>query len=102
MSDNKAEVHSSTGTYLAVFAILTVVTIVEVAVFYIPALSGVLAPMLLVLSACKFALVVMFYMHLKGDPKLFTWVFVGPLMIAGAVLVALLALFGVWQNAGAA
>ena len=38
--------------------------------------------MLLLLSAAKFALVAMFYMHLKQDSKLFTGVFVFPLIIA--------------------
>jgi cytochrome c oxidase subunit 4 len=53
-----------------------------------------MAPTLLVLSAGKFALVVMFYMHLKQDNKLFTLILLVPLIIAAGVLVALLFLFG--------
>jgi hypothetical protein len=48
--------------------------------------------MLLLLSAAKFALVAMFYMHLKQDSKLFTGVFVFPLIIATFIVVALMAL----------
>ena len=69
-------------------------TLVEVGIFYVPAFEPILAPVLLVLSAAKFALVVMFYMHLKGDHKLFTVIFTVPLLIAMAVAVALLFLFG--------
>lgn len=91
----EAHGHPTTGVYLAVAAVLTVITLVEVGVFYVPAFQPVLAPVLLVLSATKFALVVMFYMHLKSDHRLFTLVFSLPLLIALSVVVALLFLFGV-------
>ena len=94
MSSQTEQQHTSVGTYLTVAAILTVVTLVEVGIFYVPAFEPILAPVLLVLSAAKFALVVMFYMHLKGDHKLFTVIFTVPLLIAMAVAVALLFLFG--------
>ena len=86
--------HTSVGTYVTVAAVLTVITLVEVGIFYVPAFEPVLAPILLILSAAKFALVVMFYMHLKGDHKLFTVIFTVPLLIALAVGIALLFLFG--------
>jgi cytochrome c oxidase subunit 4 len=90
--------HATTATYLAVAAVLTVITIVEVGVFYVPAFKGVLAPILLTLSAGKFALVVMFYMHLKFDHPLFRTVFTLPLMIAVAVIISLLLLYGVFSG----
>ena len=94
------QAHPSTGTYLAVFGVLTVITLVEVGVFYVPAFAGVLAPMLIVLSSAKFALVVMFYMHLKQDHSIFRGMFLVPLIIALGVVAALLLLFGVFgQNA---
>lgn len=86
--------HPSAGTYLAIAAILTVITVVEVGVFYVPAFAPVLAPVLLILSAAKFVLVVMFYMHLKMDHPLFTFIFTVPFLIAAAVMIALLFLFG--------
>lgn len=86
--------HPTAGTYLRVFGILFVVTLIEVGVFYVPAFKPVLAPVLLSLSALKFALVVMFYMHLKQDSKFFTFVFAGPLLLAAAVMLGLLFLFG--------
>lgn len=89
--------HPSTGTYLAVAGVLTVITMAEVGVFYVPGFRSVLAPVLLILSATKFSLVVMFYMHLKSDHRLFTAVFTLPLLIAIAVIVALMFLFGVFS-----
>jgi cytochrome c oxidase subunit 4 len=46
-----------------------------------------------VLSATKFAIVVLFYMHLKYDHRLFKLLFTGPLIIAVSTLLALFALF---------
>lgn len=87
------QAHASTGTYLRVAAILAVVTLIEVGVFYVPAFQGVLVPALLVLSAFKFALVVLFYMHLKFDSRLFAFLFSGPLLLALGVMIGLLFLF---------
>jgi cytochrome c oxidase subunit 4 len=89
--------HATVATYLAVAAVLTVITIVEVGVFYVPAFHPVLAPVLLTLSAAKFALVVMFYMHLKFDHPLFRTIFTLPLLFAVAVIVSLLFLYGVFR-----
>jgi len=105
MTDNHTHAagkHPGVGTYLTVAAVLTVITLVEVGVFYVPAFHGILAPVLLTLSAAKFALVVMFYMHLKGDHPIFTMMLSIPLLIAVAVGVALLFLFGVFALGGAA
>ncbi|MCH7489175.1 MAG: cytochrome C oxidase subunit IV family protein [Gemmatimonadetes bacterium] len=90
--------HPSVRTYLAIAAILTGITVVEVAMFYIPAISATaaLAPVLLVLSAAKFALVVMFFMHLKPDSKIFTIIFTAPLLLAGLMILALMTLLGAW------
>jgi len=87
--------HPTAGTYIRVAVILTLLTVIEVGVFYVPAFHPVLAPVLLSLSAVKFAIVVMFYMHLKMDSKFFTFLFGGPLLLAGAVMLGLMFLFGV-------
>lgn len=91
----QAQHSPSVGAYLAVAGVLAIITLVEVGVFYVPAFQGVLAPLLITLSAAKFALVVMFYMHLKSDHRIFTLIFTVPLLIAVGVIVALLFLFGV-------
>ena len=80
-------------TYLKVALLLVAITAVEVGIFYIEFLNPVIVPMFFVLSATKFALVVMFYMHLKFDNRLFSALFVGGLLLAVSVTLALLALF---------
>ena len=65
--------HPTVDVYLRVAAALVILTVLEVGVFYVPAFHAVLVPVLLVLSAAKFALVVMFYMHLKADSTFFSF-----------------------------
>ncbi len=88
--------HPTWSTYWKVATVLTLITIVEVWAYYVPSFvaSRGFVPTLLILSAAKFAIVVMFYMHLKYDHKLFRALFTGPLMIAAVTLIALLFLFG--------
>src|SRR5690349_22003962 len=88
--------HPTAGTYVRVGAILTVITVIEVWAYYIPALvaSTFFVPLLLILSAVKFAIVVMFYMHLKYDHKLFRALFTGPFLVAALTLIGLMFLFG--------
>jgi cytochrome c oxidase subunit 4 len=90
--------HASPGFYWAIGGVLTVITAVEVAIFYIPALSGVLVPLLLALSAAKFMLVVMFFMHLKFDSRVFSGVFLAGLVLAAFMTVALITLYKVLPN----
>src|SRR5437763_14323435 len=92
-SQTEEHQHPTADVYLRVAAVLVILTVLEVGVFYVPAFHAVLVPVLLVLSATKFALVVMFYMHLKADSKFFTFLFGVPLLLAVGVMVALLFLF---------
>lgn len=88
--------HPTPGLYIKIGAILTVITAVEVAAYYIPAWvnSWVFVPSLLAMSAVKFVMVVMFYMHLKFDHRLFRVLFSGPLIVAAVTIIALMFLFG--------
>jgi cytochrome c oxidase subunit IV len=86
--------HASIGTYIKVAMILTAVTGLEFAVIYIRALTPILVPLLIVLSAGKFALVVLFFMHLRYDNRALTALFVGPLVLAIGIAVALMTLTG--------
>ena len=86
--------HPSIGTYVKVAVILSVVTALEFGVIYIRRLTPILIPLLLTLSAGKFALVVMFFMHLRYDRRSLTFLFVAPLILAVGLAVALTTLFG--------
>lgn len=88
--------HPTWSTYWKVAVILTLITALEVWIYYIPTFVAghLFVPTLLILSALKFAIVVMFYMHLRYDHKLFRALFTGPLIIAMTTIVALMFLFG--------
>jgi len=88
--------HPTWSTYWKVALILFFITVAEVWAYYIPSFvaSRAFVPTLLILSALKFAIVVMFYMHLKYDHRLFRVLFTGPLMVAALTLLGLMFLFG--------
>lgn len=88
------EHHPGPGVYIGIGLILFVLTVIEVAVVYLDALAPVLLPILMVLMIIKFALVALFFMHLKYDNRLFATLFTAPLLIAVSLTLALLALFG--------
>jgi cytochrome c oxidase subunit 4 len=100
-ADAHAGSHPGPMMYLKIGLVLFVLTALEVGLYELSHRGGdieaivkpVLVPLLLILSAGKFALVAMYYMHLKQDSKLFSGLFVFPLIIAAVVIVSLIALF---------
>jgi cytochrome c oxidase subunit 4 len=66
--------------YLFVFIILAVFTLIETLVSYVQQ-QAIKLPTLVVLSAVKALLVLMYFMHLKFDSRVFSYLF-----IAGCVL----------------
>jgi cytochrome c oxidase subunit IV len=97
-----AEEHHAVGwkKYAFIGLVLAIITGVEVAIFYVEALAPVLVPTLLVLSAAKFFLVVMYYMHLKADHPIFSRVFWAPLFLAVLVVIGMVILFKVLPKYG--
>ncbi len=86
--------HPGARTYVVVGVILAAITLLEVYAYTLEAIKPILVPVLLVLSASKFVLVVGFYMHLRFDHPLFTGVFGFGLFVAASIITALLFLFG--------
>ncbi|HWJ23147.1 MAG TPA: cytochrome C oxidase subunit IV family protein [Gemmatimonadaceae bacterium] len=88
--------HPTAKTYLVVGLFLTIITVLEVWAYYVPSFvaSKAFVPTLLIMSAVKFATVVMFYMHLKYDHKIFRALFTGGFLVAATTLIGLMFLFG--------
>lgn len=86
--------HPTVWTYVRVALVLTVVTALEVGVIYVRRLAPIVVPLLLAMSAAKFALVALFFMHLRYESRVLTFLFVGPLIIASGLAVALMTLTG--------
>ena len=94
--DEHAHPVHGTRTYWIIGGILIAMTALEVAAYVIEESLGKLAaPTILALSAVKFALVVMFYMHLKYDSKLFTGIFLFPAALGTLVISGLIILYHV-------
>ena len=86
--------HATVRTYIQVAIVLAIITALEVATLYVPGIpSALLVGSLLLMSAVKFFLVVGFFMHLRYDHPIMRALFVGPLIIAIAIIVAVMALF---------
>jgi cytochrome c oxidase subunit IV len=86
--------HATVKTYIHVAIALAIITAVEVATLYVPGIpNSMLVVSLLLMSAVKFYLVVGFFMHLKYDHPIMRALFVGPLVIAVAIILAVMALF---------
>ena len=102
MSSQRQEGHARHPTfmqYVVVASFLFVITAVEFIIIYPQyRLGAATVPLLIVLSAVKFAIVIMFYMHLKFDHKLFTYIFLGGLALGFAVGLSLLGLFAALQS----
>ena len=86
--------HATVGTYIKVAIVLTIITALEVGVIYIRQLAPIIVPLLLVMAAAKFALVALFFMHLRYDDRALASLFLGPLAIAVGLAVALMTLPG--------
>lgn len=89
-----AHEHPSDRKYIQIAIILAIITLVEVAIYYIDWVhdTGVLVPALIVLSLAKFVTVIGYYMHLKFDAPLFRYMFGSGLAVSVAVIGALVAL----------
>jgi cytochrome c oxidase subunit IV len=85
--------HPSTRFYWIIAFWLFVFTAVEVAFYYFEEWNwvpeGFAITVILGLSVAKFLFVVMFYMHLKYDHKLFTGIFVFPALLGALVISSL-------------
>ena len=91
------EGHASVQTYIRVAVVLAILTAIEIGALYVPGLpKHVLVTLILIFGTMKFALVVAFFMHLRYDNKLLTVLFVGPLLIATGIILAIMALFGAY------
>jgi cytochrome c oxidase subunit IV len=68
------------GVYTFIFGVLAVLTLIEAALTFLPE-NVFIVVVLVLLSLTKAYLVVMFYMHLNTDNKLFRWTLIFPLII---------------------
>ncbi len=95
--------HPSFKQYVLIAIILFAITIVEFLLIWdkagiVDSLGATKIPLLVGLSAVKFAIVIMFYMHLKFDNRLLGTIFISGLALAFLVGIALLGLFVAFEG----
>lgn len=83
--------HRPVWHYLAIAAVLTVITGVEIGPLF--EWYNLPSPVLLVMSVVKFAIVVALFMHLWDDDNVYTQIFTPPLIGAGLMVGVLMVLF---------
>jgi cytochrome c oxidase subunit IV len=81
-AEEQAHHHPTPGMYVLVAIVLAVLTAMEVSLNYIEWEQAVEVPLLLVLMTIKFALVGLFFMHLKFDSPVFLRLFLVGLFLA--------------------
>jgi cytochrome c oxidase subunit 4 len=76
MADNEEHTyHPGRSEYIQIGIILTVLTGIEVVLFFVEPPQAVAIPALVLLTIVKFFLVALWFMHLRFDNRLFRWLF---------------------------
>ncbi|MFZ8916418.1 MAG: cytochrome C oxidase subunit IV family protein [Ilumatobacteraceae bacterium] len=101
--------HDSTGhgeghgasdkQYVVIALVLAVLTAIEVSTYYVD-FGPLFMPTLFVLMIVKFVIVVSYFMHLKFDNKLFSYLFYSGLILAVSVYAGALATFKFFLQKG--
>jgi cytochrome c oxidase subunit IV len=79
--------HSKTRpNYVIILILLVVFTIIEVGISYLP--GGIKIPILLALAAIKAGLVILYFMHLRSDARIYAL----PFILGAALIIPLLIL----------
>lgn len=82
----------SNAGYVRIALILAAITALEVSTYYVD-FGPLFLPALIIMMVIKFIMVVSYFMHLKFDNKLFSWVFYTGLILAIGVYCLALATF---------
>lgn len=90
--------HPTPQTYIRIAVVLTLITIIEVVLLYLPEWglhvpANLMVVLFVAFSAAKFLIVVGWYMHLKFDPPFFRRMFGFALIVALSIATAFIALF---------
>jgi cytochrome c oxidase subunit IV len=90
--------HPSELAYIKVALFLAVVTAAEVGVYYVEQLEDFLVPILLAFAVIKFVMVVLWFMHLRFDSRIFRRLFTIGILLALFCYLIVLTTFHVWTR----
>lgn len=86
--------HPSALEYVQIGLVLAVITAVEVALYYLDLGHDLLVVVLMLLSALKFSMVVLWFMHLKFDNRIFSTAFTGGFLLAASIFIVVISTLG--------
>ena len=86
--------HPGASGYVRVAMTMAAVEVLEIIVYYAGVLGDSSLSFLLLLTVVQFALIAMWFMHLRFDSRLFSGLLVGGLTLALALFIVVLAIFG--------
>jgi caa(3)-type oxidase subunit IV len=95
-AESHGPAHPSPKEYVRIGLILAVLTGLEVAASYAGVSGSILIPTLFILAVVKFAMVVLWFMHLKFDDRRFARFFVMGLSGAAVLYLVVLITFKVF------
>jgi cytochrome c oxidase subunit 4 len=88
------EAHPGPGQYVRVAVVLALATALEVGLYYLDLPHALFATLLLFFAIVKFSLVALWFMHLRFDSRIFRRLFVTGIILATAVYLIVLTIFG--------
>ena len=91
-STHDTEHGMSNAGYVRIALILAAITALEVSTYYVD-FGPFFMPSLMIMMVVKFLMVVSYFMHLKFDNRLFSWLFYAGLILAITVYVVALSTF---------
>jgi cytochrome c oxidase subunit 4 len=90
--------HPTDVQYMLIALFLAGLTAIEVAISYIKGLGDAAAPLLIILAATKFAVVVAFFMHLRFDNPVVRRLFITGIILALTVYIVVFFTLGVFSS----
>jgi cytochrome c oxidase subunit IV len=90
--------HPNALEYIKIGSVLAFITAVEVGLYYIDMSHTLLVVVLIILSALKFSLVVLWFMHLRFDDRRYARFFVMGLAGAATLYLIVLIMFGAFSR----
>jgi cytochrome c oxidase subunit 4 len=88
--------HPTEVFYIKIAAILAVVTLIEVGLYYTDLGVALTNTMLLALAGLKFVMVAAYFMHLRFDSRILRRLFTSGFVLAATVYIAYLLTLGVF------
>jgi cytochrome c oxidase subunit 4 len=86
-----ADTHGKHGpSYMAIFWYLAVLTVIEIAVIYMPIAKLAIGVLLVTLATTKAAMVALYFMHLRLETKTLGYIALTPVVIGTLLVMVLL------------